>query len=312
MTPPPASILCHSAAPDLLGESPFWHPHQQALYWVDIAGQALRRRAADGEEQRWPLGDEPGCIAPMTDGRLLIALRAGVIAFDPTSGAREMLAPAPYDTKTTRFNDGRCDPRGRFWAGTVFEPKTAAEAGLYRLTRLAAGGWTMTRHLGDNITANGLAFSLDGRQAWWSNTPEHVIHQYAFDPDSGVFGAARVFQRFARRVEGQPYGGRPDGVAIDSQGNYWVAMYEGGCVRQFDPSGAPLLTLDVPVSAPTMVCFGGPALRTLYITSASKGRPAEERARQPFAGHVLAIALDDLPVDSSLRGVPVAFFDPAA
>ena len=312
MIPAPASTRRVSAHADLLGESPFWHPDQQTLYWVDIAGQALCRQGAEGQEQRWPLGEEPGCIAPMTDGRLLIALRSGVVAFDPANGARELLAPAPYDTKTTRFNDGRCDPRGRFWAGTVFEPKTSAAAGLYRLTRQADGQWAMERHLGDNITANGLAFSPDGRHAWWSNTPEHVIHRYPFDPERGTFGTAQLFHRFPRRVEGEHYGGRPDGVAIDRDGNYWVAMYEGGCVRQFAPDGTPLLEVALPVTAPTMVCFGGTDLRTLYITSASKGRPAEEQARLHWTGHVLAITLDDLPVPATLSGLPVAFFDTQA
>ena len=138
-----------------------------------------------------------------------------------------------------------------------------------------------------------------------------VIHRYPFDLADGRFGPAEEFRRFQRKVPGQPYGGRPDGVAIDNAGNYWVAMYEGGRVLQIAPDGSDLLEILLPVSHPTMVCLGGPGLRTLFITSASKGLSAAALAEQPLAGHVLAIALDDLPVPRTLQGEPAAVFDPA-
>lgn len=307
---PTGSLRCLTEQPDLLGESPFWHPVENCLYWVDIAGRAIRRRRENALVETFTLQEEPGCIAPAGRGGLLVALRSRVILFDPASGHATTLAPAPYDTLTTRFNDGRCDPQGRFWAGTVFEPKTAAMAGLYCLTPGTDGSWKMEQHLGGNVTANGLAFSPDSHLAWWSNTPAHLVEQYDFDPVSGQFSGARVFRQFDARAAGQPYGGRPDGVAIAADGTYWVAMYEGGRVLQLAADGTTLREITLPVRCPTMVCFGGSGLRTLFITTASKGRSAEELAAEPLAGHVLAIDLDTLGVPASVHGMPTAQWAP--
>jgi len=308
----PGKICRFSQSSDQLGESPFWHADSSTLWWVDIAGRALRARSLAGEERSWAMGDEPGCIAPTLDQRVLVALRSRIELFDPRDGSRQVLCAAPYDTATTRCNDGRCDPRGRFWVGTVFEPKTAPAAALYCLRHSAAGSWALEHEQGDNLTANGLAFSPDGRLAYWSNTPEHVIYCFDFDLERGHLSQRREFRRFARKVEGQPYGGRPDGVAIDNQGAYWVAMYEGGRVLRLAPDGSLLLELELPVSAPTMVCLGGPELRTLFVTSAAKGRSAAEREAQPDAGHVLAVELASLGLGPEVRGLPAARFDPAA
>ncbi len=308
----PGILRRFSQDADQLGESPFWHAPSATLWWVDIAGCALRARSLDGTERRWRFNEEPGCIAPTLDQRVLVALRSRIELFDPVSGSHQTLCGVPYDTSTTRCNDGRCDPRGRFWVGTVFEPKTAPEAALYCLRRATDGSWGLQRELGDNLTANGLAFSPDGRHAYWSNTPEHLIHRFAFDLAMGHFGQREEFRRFPRKVEGEPYGGRPDGVAIDSQGAYWVAMYEGGRVLRLAADGSVLLELEVPVTAATMVCLGGPRLRTLFLTSASKGRSAAELAAQADAGHVLAVELDQLGIPPEVQGLPVAHFDPQA
>jgi sugar lactone lactonase YvrE len=305
-------IRCLTDQADQLGESPFWHPWERCLYWVDIPGRAVQRLDQHASQQRWTFAEEPGCIAPTADGALLVALRSAVVHFAPDTGAQRVLAEAPYDTATTRFNDGRCDPRGRFWVGTVFEPKTEQAAALYCMKRSAGGGWSLEQHLGDNLTANGLAFSPASSVAWWSKTADHVIYRYDFDLRTGRFGAATEFHRFAAKGAETPYGGRPDGAAVDSAGNYWVAMYEGGRVLQFAPDGHLLLEIALPVTCPTMVCLGGDDLRTLFVTTASRGRPAAELAREPMAGHLLAIQLDDLPVPADLRGMPVDHFDPAA
>jgi len=296
----PGKICRFSQSSDQLGESPFWHADSSTLWWVDIAGRALRARSLAGEERSWAMGDEPGCIAPTLDQRVLVALRSRIELFDPRDGSRQVLCAAPYDTATTRCNDGRCDPRGRFWVGTVFEPKTAPAAALYCLRHSAAGSWALEHEQGDNLTANGLAFSPDGRLAYWSNTPEHVIYCFDFDLERGHLSQRREFRRFARKVEGQPYGGRPDGVAIDNQGAYWVAMYEGGRLLKLSPAGETLQAVEVPVRCPTMPCFGDDDHRTLYVTSARRGRGAEELARTPLAGAVFAIRLDvpGLPVES--------------
>jgi len=111
----------------LLGESPFWHPTEQRLYLCDIPGkQVLRHDPQNGQLERWDFDTEPGAIAPLADGRLLVALRSGIATFDPASGQIDALAKAPYDTATQRFNDGKCDARGRLWVGTIVEPREPA------------------------------------------------------------------------------------------------------------------------------------------------------------------------------------------
>lgn len=304
----PKDLICLTQEPDLLGESPFWHPREHCLYWVDIPGRALRRLRPGFAEERWILPEEPGCVAPADQGGLIIAMRSRVALFDPASQSFVTLAPAPYDTANIRFNDGRCDGQGRFWVGSLYEPKSAALGGLYRLEREPEIGWVLKHCLGDTVTANGLAFSPDGRRAYWSNTSAHVIYAFDYDTSLGHLGSRQVFHRFTPPQAGTSYGGRPDGACMDTAGNYWVALYEGARILQISPSGKVLREVALPVTCPTMPCLGGPAGRTLFITSACRGRPVDELAREPWAGHVLAIELDALEVEPQIRGLPAASF----
>lgn len=285
--------------PSLLGESPFWHPQQQALFWCDIPGRALHRwHAASGEHRRWELDDEPGCIAPLLDGTLLLARRRGLGRFDPADGHWKRLAPPPYDPAEQRFNDGRADPQGRFWAGSIYEPRTAPRAALWRWAEGA-----LQRMAGDITVSNGLAFSPDGRTMYWSDTTAHTVHALDFEPLDGSLSRRRVFAQFPLRDPAQAlslYGGRPDGAAVDVEGAYWVAMYEGQRLLRLAPDGALLSEWPLPVRCPTMPCFGGPDLRTLYLTTARHNRPAEELAQQPLAGCVLTLRVD-------VPGLPVNF-----
>lgn len=286
------------AEPALLGESPVWHAGEQVLYYVDIAGHRLLRfDPAEGRLERWQFDTEIGSIAPLDSGGWLLAMRDGLWRFDTGGGERELVKAAPYDPAHERFNDGKCDPQGRFWVGTVYEPRTPALASLYcyRLGRLE-------RRAGDATVSNGLAWSPDGRTMYWSDTPSHTIWSFDFDPHTGTMGERRVFARFEGKQAGQDldrYGGSPDGGAVDAEGCYWAAMYEGQRLLRLSPAGEVLRELPLPVRCPTMPCFGGPELRTLYITTARERRPAEELAAQPAAGCVLAIDVD-------VPGVPVA------
>jgi sugar lactone lactonase YvrE len=285
--------------PSLLGESPLWHPDEAALYWCDIPGRALHRwRPASATHTTWALASEPGCIAPLPGGDLLMAMRDGLWRFSPASGQRRRLAPPPYDPKQERFNDGKADPQGRLWVGTIYDPRTAANAALYRW----AGG-RLQRLAGDVTVSNGLAFSPDGRTMYWSDTHAHRIYALDFDGSDGSLSRQRVFAEFPLKAPGQAlagYGGRPDGAAVDSEGAYWVAMYEGQRLLRLSPAGALLQEVPLPVRCPTMPCFGGADLRTLFVTTARNQRPADELAAQPLAGCVLT-----LPV--SVPGLPVNF-----
>lgn len=283
-----------------LGESPLWHPQEQALYWVDIPGQALLRLRADGETlDRWALPSEPGCIARRASGGLLMARRDGVHAFDPATGESQRLIAPPYDPARQRFNDGKADPQGRWWIGGIDDAR-APEAFFYRLDRQGCAAV-----LPGVSTGNGLAFSPDGRRLYHSDTKAHTVFVRDYEPATGVPGEARVLARFAPREAGQPlsaYGGRPDGAAVDAQGAYWVAMFEGQRLLRLSPAGEVLAEIPLPVRCPTMPAFGGADLRTLYLTTARQGRPADELAAQPLAGCVLQMRVE-------VPGLPVPAVD---
>lgn len=280
--------------PSRLGESPFWHPHEGALWWVDIPGRRLNRwEPGRSRHDHWSFEAEPGCAAPAQGGRVLLAMRDGLWCFDPRHGQRQRVCKPPYDPAQQRFNDGKADPQGRLWAGTIDEQRQP-RAALYRfhdgeLERMADG----------ITTSNGLAWSPDGHTMYWSDTRAHEVRALDFDPDLGTLSRQRVFARFAPRQEGVRYGGRPDGAAVDSDGAYWVAMYEGCRLLRLSPQGQLLQEVALPVHCPTMPCFGGPDLRTLYLTTARDHRPADELAREPWAGCVLEmrVAVPGLPVN---------------
>jgi sugar lactone lactonase YvrE len=296
---------------DQLGESPFWHPGEQRLYWVDIPARQIRR-AAPGEDrvENWAVPEQPGCIAPAADGGLVLALRDGIYRARSWGGALQLIARFNHDPATTRFNDGKADPLGRFWAGTIYEPRDARKAELYSIDCRpdnGQGGRPLVQLKAQNaITANGLAWSPDAQTVYWTDTPHHVIHAWDWEAPTNAMRRHRVFQQFPGKPAGwQPadpgYGGRPDGAAVDAQGNYWCAMFEGARLLQIAPDGRLLRDVPVPVRCPTMPCFGGHDLRTLYVTSASDRRPQHELDTFPDSGRVIALRVE-------VPGLPVNFF----
>jgi sugar lactone lactonase YvrE len=287
----------------LLGESPVWHPDEQALWWCDIPGKALHRwHAASGAHKQWQFPSEPACCAPLAGGDWLLAMRDGLWRFNPandeSTGQRTQLVKPPYDPADERFNDGKADAQGRLWVATIYEPRDPPKAALYRFAR-----GELTRVAGDITVGNGLAFSPDGRTLYFSDTKAHTVYAFDFDLGAGAITRRRVFASFAPKVPGQDlasYGGRPDGAAVDAHGNYWAAMFEGQRLVQLAPDGRLLRELPLPVRCPTMPCFGGADMRTLYITTARENRPADELAAQPLAGCVLSLRVD-------VPGLPVNF-----
>lgn len=277
--------------PNLLGESPLWHPVEQVLYWCDIPGRQLHRfDPASNHHQQWAFHTEVACCAALQVGGLLLALRDGLWRFNPADGSRTQLSAAPYDPATERYNDGKVDPQGRFWCGTIYEPRDAARAALYRW---AEG--QLQRAAGDVTVSNGLAWSPDARTLYWADTPKHVVYACDFDAQHGTLSRRRVFARFTPRDPAQPiqaYGGRPDGATVDMEGCYWVAMFEGARIVRLAPSGELLQTIHLPVRCPTMPCLGGHDRRTLYITTSREKRPTEELAAMPLSGSVLQLRVD--------------------
>lgn len=296
--------------PDALGESPFWHPREQRLYWVDIHGRKLRRlHPATGQLDEWLLPQEPGCMAPAAGGGLVLGLRDGVYRAPGWGGVLEPRARFAHAAHS-RFNDGKADALGRFWAGTVYEPKDARKADLYCIDCRpdnGAGGQALVQLKAHNATtANGLAFAPRHDTLYWADTPRHEIYAWDWEPAANVMRRHRVFHRFPAKPAGwQPgdagYGGRPDGAAVDAEGCYWCAMYEGGRLLRLSPAGEVVGDHPLPLRCPTMPCFGGPDLRTLYLTSARQGRPPAELQAWPDSGCVIAAQVD-------VPGLPVNFF----
>jgi sugar lactone lactonase YvrE len=258
-----------------------------------------------GTVQRWDMPSEPGCIAPAAKGGLVIALRDGVFRAHSWGGELERIATLPYDTAVIRANDGKCDALGRFWVGTIDEPKAGRAAELYSID-CRSGAAVVQKHAGDALTANGLAWSPDQHTVYWSDTPNHVTHAWDFDLQANALSAHRVWRQYEPKpagwtFENTHYAGRPDGAAVDVEGNYYAAMFEGRRICKFAPDGRLLASLETPAQCPTMPCFGGEDLKTLYITTARHGRSAAELAQFPMSGAVFFMRVD-------VAGLPVQAF----
>ena len=289
-----------------LAESPFWHPQEQTLYWIDIAGrQLVRSNVYMGTVQRWSMPCEPGCIAPAVGGGLVVALRDGIYRAPVWGGALHWLVRLPYDPVTVRANDGKCDALGRFWVGTVDETKSAG-AGAWYCIDARHGAVQVQQMAAGVLTANGLAWSPQGDCLYWADTPRHAVRAWTYAVHENVLTEERSFAQFAPKPSGWDfkdarYAGRPDGAAVDAHGNYWVAMYEGRRLCKIAPDGTLLCTLPTPVQCPTMPCFGGEDFKTLYLTSARTGRSAAELADFPQSGGLFYTRVDT-------PGLPVKFF----
>jgi sugar lactone lactonase YvrE len=271
--------------PMLLGESPLWEPREAALYWIDIEDRSVHRYVERlAQHTVWKLPSEPGCIARTASG-LVIALRTGIVTLDTASGALKLIAAAPFDGAIQRFNDGRCDALGRLWVGSIHEPRDGPKATLY----CVKGSKIVDAHLPVTVS-NGLAFSVDSRVLYHADTSTHCIRAYDYDLRSGTIGANRVFRQFDAR-RGAAYGGRPDGAAVDSEGAYWIAMYEGGRILKLSPDGDILADFPLPVRCPTMVAFGGDDMRTLFITTV-RARRSDEVRDFPDSGKILQMRVD--------------------
>lgn len=314
MSPSNPNWQAVTTQPCELGESPFWHPRERMLYWVDIPGkQILRSDGEGGGVDTWDLPSEPGCIAPAVSGGLVLALRHGVFRARDWGGALERIGTLAYDPAAMRANDGKCDALGRFWIGTIDETKVARNAALYSLDCRASHSVLVRQTDPASLpatTANGLAWSPDGHTLYWADTPSHTVYAWNHEPNDNTLSARRDFARFPAKPAGWHYDaaasnggyrGRPDGAAVDAQGNYFVAMFEGRRLCKFAPDGSLLAEFATPAQCPTMPCFGGDDLRTLFITTARHGRGTAELHDLPLSGCVFSMRVE-------VPGLPVNFF----
>ncbi len=275
------SLVAEVAIPrrDVLGECPLWDDRAQALWWVDIKAMQLHRHGMDDpSEKTWHFDEPVGSFAFTHDATLLLAMKGAVHRFDPATGARTEFARADGEPATNRFNDGRCDRAGRFWAGTMSEGPRDPVGSLYRIDP----DGRCTRRFDQVFVPNSLAFSPDDRTMFFSDTHRHLIWTCDYDLATGHAGERRIFSDLRDRQ------GRPDGSAIDADGCLWNCEYGGGRVIRYTPAGVVDQVVTLPVANVTCCAFGGGDLRTLYITTATQRLTAEELERQPLAGSVFA------------------------
>jgi sugar lactone lactonase YvrE len=262
----------------MLGEGAIWNRALQRLHWIDIEGRTVFTfDPATGENLACEVGQKVGTAVPRARGGLMLALQAGFASLDLGTGRVALLPPPPeHDPAVVRFNDGKCDPAGRFWAGTMALVKGPQPLG--RLYRLDADGsmHVVVREVG---TSNGVAWSLDRRTLYFIDTPLRRVDAFDYDGATGAIANRRTV------ITIPPDIGRPDGSTIDAEGMLWIAMYEGWSVTRWNPrNGGLLQTIRLPVARVTSCAFGGPDLGTLYLTTSCFGLADEQLAAQPLAG----------------------------
>jgi sugar lactone lactonase YvrE len=258
-----------------LGEGPVWDPDAACLYFVDIErGVVHRYDPATGGSRSFQAGAMVGAVALTGAGDLDLAVRDGFARLDPRSGGVRALAAVDADRPDLRMNDGKCDPAGRFWAGTMAIDERPGAGALYRLDPDGRVHLMLT----DVSISNGLDWSDDGRLMYYVDTPTRSIDVFDFDTATGAIANRRSLARV-------PHGaGWPDGLTLDADGGIWVALWGGGAVRRYTQDGTLDLVVNVPVTYPTSCAFGGPDLGDLYVTTAATALTPEERRHEPLAG----------------------------
>ena len=273
------TVRCVADVQAVLGEGPVWVEREAALYWLDIKGLKIFRLSEAGELSQWPTPYRLGSIAPRASGGFIAGTDRGFVHVDLADSRFSVVHDPEADLPDNRFNDGKVDRDGRFWAGTMDDREREARGTLYRLD--PAGTCTAVDY-GYRVT-NGPAFSPSGDVMYHNDSALQLT--YAFDLDrQGNATNRRIFARFG---DGQGY---PDGMTVDSDGCLWIAFWDGWCVRRFSPDGQCLATVEMPVSRPTSCAFGGIDLDLLYITSAKIGLDAEHLAKETHAGGLFMVA----------------------
>jgi sugar lactone lactonase YvrE len=281
-----------------VGESPVWHVDEQALYWVDIPAKALHCWQEGRPVQSWYADEMIGCIAPHSQGGWIAGLESGIFYLRLESeGQLEQtcLAGITHAKQGMRCNDGRCDRQGRFLVGTML--MNMADSQQEGCVLSYQNSSKFRNLIGDLYTANGLAFSPDGRTLYQSDShpQSQMIWAWDYDTSTGTPSNRRVF------VDMKPLPGRPDGAAVDADGCYWICGNDAGKIYRFTPTGKLDRYIDLPVKKPSMCAFGGADMKTLYVTSI---RPANvDLSDQPLAGGVFALR-------PGIAGLPETFFQP--
>lgn len=277
----------------VLGEGPIWNDETHQLYWVDIERRQLHLYTPGVDKlQSFPTEERIGTVVPIASGGALVALQNGIFSMDLSNGDMTLINN-PLDTvSNVRFNDGKCDPVGRFWVGSMTMNGETGSASLYVMNDRHE-----VKKVLDNVTiSNGIAWSLDQKTMYYIDTPTMQIRAFDYDVATGDISNPRV-------VVSVPEGaGAPDGMTIDEEGMLWVGMWGGSAVARFNPENGELMQkIEVPAPNVTACAFGGKDLDTLYITTATQGMNAEQLKQYPKAGGLFAAV-------PGVKGVPANFY----
>lgn len=277
-TEPTVQLVLDTKA--VLGEGSIWHPTENKLYWVDIEGKILHiYDPVSGNDKAIPVGQRIGTVVPVHTGGALVALQNGIHKIDTETGKLSFIVN-PLPDSSMRFNDGKCDPSGRFWVGSLALDSRRRGASLYRMD--ADGS---VRTMLDSVSiSNGIVWSADRKTMYYNDTPTMTVQAFDYDDRTGNITNRRVAVKIPRGS------GAPDGMTIDAEGKLWVALWGGSCVARFDPATGELLQkIMVPAPNVSSCAFGGKDLATLYITTA-RAWVSEERLKEfPSSGGVFAV-----------------------
>lgn len=275
-----------------LGEGPLWSVRENALYWVDILGHRLHRFSISEGQRTWQFEQEVSAIAERAEATgLVMTRRHGFAYFNPATEEMTQLTQAEPGMPANRFNDGKCDRMGRFWAGTMDFACKQPTGSLYRLDP----DLRCTRMDSDYVVTNGPAWSADYKTMYHNDSVNGRVFAFDFDLEKGELSNKRLFLQFS------PEEGSPDGMTTDSEGGLWIAHWGASKVTRHAPDGKVTRTITLPCSQITSCTFGGPALNTMFITTASDGLSPQQLEREPLAGGLFALDLD-------IAGVPANQF----
>lgn len=275
-----------------LGEGPVWHSSERVFYWVDITEKKLHwLDLTTGKDRDFDMGSMIGTVVPVEEGGVVVALETGVYRFT-TAKQLVKLADYPADAAlNTRFNDGKCDPAGRLWVGTMEKSAKPHQGKLYRMdvNRLVAV-------LENTTISNGMAWSPDETTMYYIDTYDQVVYAFDYDNANGNISGKRVTVIIPQTM------GSPDGMTVDSAGNLWVALWGGGAVVCFDPkSGQQIEKIEVDAPNVTSCAFGGSEMNLLMITTACEGLNEQRLKQYPLSGNIFIVS-------TSSKGVEPYFF----
>ncbi|MDE3250749.1 MAG: SMP-30/gluconolactonase/LRE family protein [Bacteroidota bacterium] len=262
----------------LLAEGPVWDSRSASLYWVDIEGKCIHHLLVNrGLHRRIAVDSMVGAVVLCTNGDLLGAMHSGLVFINPSSGETTAFAHPEKAFPKNRYNDGKCDPAGRWWIGTMSLTEAPGAGNLYMIDK----DGSHVHQLGKLGISNGLAWTADKKTMYFIDTPARIVWAFDYDNDTGRIGNRRVAITVPEKE------GYPDGMTIDNEDMLWIAHWDGWQVGRWNPhTGKKLASIPVPAARVTCCTFGGTQLSDLYITTASTGLNTEQLSAQPLAGSV--------------------------